>query len=49
LRIEFNRSATVDSVNAFTQLGVHVRAWMRADAAAVRPSAFVLIPGITTT
>jgi HK97 family phage major capsid protein len=49
VKIEFNRSATVDSVNAFSQLAVHVRCWMRVDAAVVRPSAFVLIPGITTT
>lgn len=49
VRIDFDRSATAAGVNAFESLGVHARGWLRADAMVVRPSAFVLIPGITTT
>jgi HK97 family phage major capsid protein len=48
VRIEFDRSGTVGGINAFSDLAVHIRCWLRADGQPVRPAAFVKLTNITT-
>lgn len=46
LIIEASRDSVTGTSNAWTQLQVHVRAYLRADIAVLQPSAFAVITGI---
>ena len=46
LVIEASREATIGSDNAWAQLQVHIRAYLRADVALLHPEHFVVLSGI---